>query len=152
VWQGPPAQPDPRQQLPITLTLKLGNTEVNYPAQSTDASGNFTVGVSGMPNGTYQWRAKGPKYLANSGTVALTGASTTNAEMGLLRAGDCDNNNVVNTTDFNILKITFGKAQGDPGYDPRADFTNDNIVNLNDFNPLKNNFGQGGAPPVSPGR
>jgi hypothetical protein len=151
-WQGPPAQPDPRQQLPLTLTLKLGSTETNYPVQNSDSSGFFTVSVAGMPNGMYTWRAKGAKYLANSGSVALSGASITNAEMGLLRAGDCNNDNVVNTIDFNILKTTFGKTLGDPGYDQRADFTNDNIVNLNDFNPLKNNFGQGGAPPISPGR
>jgi len=67
-----------------------------------------------------------------------------------MRAGDASNDNVVNTADFNILKTTFGKSQGDPGYDPRADFTNDNLINLNDFAPLKNNFGQGGAPPIRP--
>jgi len=151
-WQGPPAQPDARQQLPVTLTIKLGFTEVNYPAQTTNSSGYFTVSVGGLTSGTYSWRAKGSKHLANSGEVTLTGASVTNVEMGLLRAGDCDNNNVVGTSDFNIMKITFGKSQGDPGYDPRADFTNDNIVNLADFNLLKANFGQGGAPPISPSR
>jgi hypothetical protein len=99
----------------------------------------------------YQWRVKGPKYLANSGTVALTGATITTLEVGMLRVGDADNNNVVNVADFNITKITFGKGVGDPGYDDRADFDGNRIVNVGDFSLLKNTFGQGGAPPISPG-
>src|SRR5207253_7460013 len=42
-WQGRPAQPDPLQQLPITLTLKSGAMEVNYSSRNTDANGFFTV-------------------------------------------------------------------------------------------------------------
>jgi hypothetical protein len=72
VWQGPPSQPNARQQLPITLTLKLGSTEVNYPSQNTDATGHFTVPVSSLASGTYNWRVKGPKHLANSGTAIIT--------------------------------------------------------------------------------
>src|SRR5438874_777913 len=40
-WQGRPAQPNALHQLPITLTLKSAITEVNYPVQTTDASGFF---------------------------------------------------------------------------------------------------------------
>src|ERR1043165_3521332 len=56
-WQGRPTQPNARQQFPITLTLKLGATEINYPVQTTDANGFFTVSVDGLPNGTYHWGA-----------------------------------------------------------------------------------------------
>src|SRR5207237_1417126 len=58
-WQGRPFQPNPLQQLPITLTLKAGTTEVNYPAQTTDTRGFFTFTVGGM-SGIYTWRVKGP--------------------------------------------------------------------------------------------
>ena len=147
IWQGRPAQPNALQQLPITLTLKSGTTEVNYPVQTTDSYGFFTVTTS-LPNGSYTWRVKGPKYLANIGVVSLTGSPSTSVEMGLMRAGDCNNDNIINVIDFNILKATFGKGQGDPGYDQRADFTGDNTVNILDFNLLKGNFGQGGSPPA----
>lgn len=149
-WQGAPVQPSVVQQQPISLTLKLGATEVNYPGATTDASGYFQVDVSGMANGTYNWRAKGPKFLARSGTVTLTGAPTTSVEMGLMLAGDADNNNVIGATDFNITRATFGKVPGDPGYDSRADFTNDQRVNTIDFSFLKVNFGGSGSPPVTP--
>src|SRR5207248_649254 len=128
-WQGRPG-PDPnRNILPITLTLKLGTTEVNYPVQNTDTAGFFTVTLNGLSNGTYTWRVKDAKYLASSGTVALSGAPQTNVEMGQQRAGDSNNDNRVNSTDFNMLKLSFGKTVGDPGYDDRADLNGDTTVN-----------------------
>ena len=50
----------------------------------------FTVPVGVLPDGTYDWWIKGPSWLANSGTVALTGAPTTTLDMGLLRADERD--------------------------------------------------------------
>jgi hypothetical protein len=70
--------------------------------------------------------------------------------MGLLREGDANNDNCVNVLDFTMLKNSFGKPAGDPGYDPRADFSGDNTVSVVDFNLLKVNFGQCGVGPVRP--
>lgn len=142
-WQSAGAQPTPRQQQPITLTLKLGEAEVNYPVQTTDASGFFTVSVAGLANGTYDWRVKGTRHLATAGTVSLTGAAQTNVEMGTQLAGDANNSNSVNSTDFSILRATFGSTG-----DLRADFNNDGVVNTTDFNIMRGNFGFGGAPPL----
>src|SRR5262245_56681302 len=80
------SQPNSRSMQPITLTLRMGSTEINYPTQDTDASGYFTVSVDGLASGTYDYRAKGPKYLANAGTVTLTGAPTTQLEIGTMTA------------------------------------------------------------------
>jgi hypothetical protein len=71
-------------------------------------------------------------------------------EMGLMRVGDCNNDNVISVLDFNILKGTFGKGSGDPGYDGRGDLNGDIAVTIVDFNLLKGNFGTGGGPPVKP--
>jgi Dockerin type I domain len=149
-WQGRPAQPSTLQQLPVTLTLKSGSTEVNYPAQSTNQGGQFTASLSTLPGGTYNWRAKGPKYLARGGTVSLNGSTSTSVEIGQMRTGDADDNNMVNAVDFIVLRAAFGKSQGEPGYDDRADFTGDNRVDIIDFVLLKINFGTGGAPPPAP--
>src|SRR5262245_54920945 len=113
-WQGRPAQPNILQQLPITITLKSSTTEINYASQVTDASGFFTVTVGNLPSGNYGWRVKGPKYLANSGSVLFNGASVMQSEMGLMKAGDANNDNIVSIVDFNILKGTFGKGASDP--------------------------------------
>jgi hypothetical protein len=149
-WQGRPTQPNTLQSLPITITLKLVNREFNYPSQTTSTGGAFTVDVGNLANGTYSWRVKGPKYLANAGTLALTGISITNLDMGLMRTGDANNDNVVSVLDINILRGTYGKQLGDPGYDARADFNGDNLVNVSDVNLLRGNFGIGGAPPINP--
>src|SRR5205085_5003351 len=127
IWQGRPAQPSTLQQAPLTLTLKLGSTEIDYPQMTTDASGYCTVTLSGLPQGTYSWRVKGPKFLANSGLVTLNGLKTINpqpstfsplssipVEMGMMHAGDATNDNLVSTLDFNLVKISFGKGIGEP--------------------------------------
>jgi len=145
-WQGGGVQPNERQQQPITLTLKLGTTEVNYPSQNTDASGFFTVSVGGLPNGSYDWRVKGPKFLASAGSVSLTGVEQTNRQMGQQQAGDANNNNIVNSVDFSLLRAAFGTSN-----DLRTDFNNDGITNSVDFNLLRGNFGTGGDPPIGPG-
>jgi hypothetical protein len=160
----------PRSVQPITLSLKLGTTETNYPAQNTDASGFFTVNVAGLPNGTYDWRVMGPDgqdpppgtntragSLANCGTVALTGSDTSmNNDVvfspacpaGCIRGGDANNSNNVNAQDFNIIKLQFGQ----PPSTYTGDANNDTVVNSQDFNIMKANFGQAGCSAVlSPG-
>ncbi len=149
-WEGRQPQPDPSQMLPISLTLRLttGGPYIDYPLQTTDASGQFTVSVAGLPNGTYNWRAKGPQFLANAGTITLTGNPVTNLEAGLLRTGDANGDNIVNVSDFNVLRDSFGTICGGAGYDGRADFTGDCSVNIQDFNLMKRNFGFSGAAPL----
>ncbi len=159
-WEARPSQPNQLQVLPITLTLKSGMTEVNYPTQLTDQYGFFTITLGSLPKGTYTWRADdgasaqhSPNYLANSGVVSIGsigGAPVTNVDMGVMRTGDASNDNWVNISDFNILKVSFDSTCGSPIYDNRTDFTGDCYVNISDFTPLKRNFGQDGAPPVGP--
>ena len=142
------------------MSLRLGATELNYPQQTTDASGFFTVTVSGSLLGTAVWRVMGPDgvsggnvtsgFLANCGTVELTGASQTNMNndevllpacpAGCIRGGDSNNSNIVNVSDFSILKGQFGQAGTNIG-----DANNDLVVNVSDFNIQKANFGQAGC-------
>ena len=157
-WQGRPDQPHPLQQLPITLTLKTGATELSYPGLTTDASGYFRVEGGDLPGGVYSWRVKGPHgtpdtnttpgFLANSGTLTWPDGGSLVVEMGVMRAGDANNDNIVEVVDFNILKGTFGRSVGDPLYDARADFDGSQTVEVVDFSLLKGNFGQSGAPPL----
>jgi hypothetical protein len=68
--------------------------------------------------------------------------------MGLMRAGDANDDNLVTANDFIIVRNSYGLGNGQPGYDDRADFTGDDQINIIDFNLLKVNFGLGGAPPL----
>ena len=113
-WQGHGTQPNMLQVQPLTLTLASGVTQVSFPGyQVTDASGFFTVNVSTLPQGTYNWRVKGPDYLSSSGSVALS-AGISNAEMGMQRVGDLNGDNVCNAQDFTLLKGNFGQSGAPP--------------------------------------
>lgn len=151
-WDGRDSQPDPAQMLPISLTMRLttGGPYIDYILQTTDASGIFTVSAAGVPAGTYNWRTKGPQFLANSGTITLTGDPVTLLEVGLMRTGDVNDDNVVNINDFNLLRGSFAYSCGQANYDDRADLTGDCVVNVQDFNLLKRNFALSGAPPLNP--
>jgi hypothetical protein len=148
IWQGRPAQPSALQALPLTLTLIQGTNVYTYPNLMTDANGNFSVAVDNLPNGTYTWRVKGPTYLSTSGSFVFNHALTTSVEMGLQRAGDANNDNLVDISDFGILYASFGRTPPDPLFDPRADWTGDQVVDINDFGWLSANFGQVGNRPV----
>ncbi len=147
-WQGPPAQPNDLQQLPINVTLKMGSIEMNYPAQVTDANGYFVITVGNLPNGTYNWRAQGPKYLAKSGSVTYMEGQVVNLEIGLMRVGDSNNDNRVNIADFDVMKSRFGKRQGAVDFDARADFDRNDWVNAVDFTLQRSNLGLDGAPQI----
>jgi hypothetical protein len=144
-WEGRPAQPNPLQAQPITLVLRQGEQSHTFNA-TTNASGQFTVVVGNLPAGTYSWWAKGPQYLAKSGSVTLTGAPSTSLEIGLMKTGDANNDNRVSAVDASIVRQSLGKRLGDPGYDARADFNGDNTVNGQDQALMQANFGQAGVP------
>jgi hypothetical protein len=143
-WQGPPSQPNVRQQLPVTLTLCVSGAPVSYVA-TTDSSGFFTVTTNLPPSGTYNWQAKGSKYLATAGTITLS-PGISRQEMGLQPAGDVDvtHDNVVNISDFSTLRGVFGQVSS------IGDLNNDGVTNLSDFNLLRANFGLAGAAPNCP--
>ena len=47
--------------------------------------------------------------------------------------GDVNGDGIVNCTDIDIVKASFGKKAGQPGFDPRADINHDGIVNIYDL-------------------
>ena len=146
-WQGPPPQPNGRQSLPISVTLRLqsGGPMEEYDGLMTNPSGLFTV-TADIAGGSYDWRVKGPQYLAAAGSAFLARGETKRIEIGVMKTGDCTNDNAVSARDYIAVKNSFGKSIGQQGYDPRADFTGDQAVNALDFTLLKGTFGQGGAP------
>jgi hypothetical protein len=145
IWQGRPPQPDPLQALPLTLTLTTDGMPYTFTA-TTDASGNFTVWLGGLPAGNYTWHVKGPQYLSSSGgPILLDQGPLTTVEIGLQLAGDVNNDNLVDIDDFSLLRAAFGRTCSDPLYDARADFTGDCLVDIIDFTLLRANFGQAGA-------
>jgi hypothetical protein len=70
--------------------------------------------------------------------------------MGLMRAGDANDDDLTSILDFGIIRSSMGRGAGDPGYDERADFDGNGLINIVDHNLFKNNFGQLGWPRLGP--
>src|SRR5205823_12781870 len=89
----------------ISITMRLqGGGPLNTFLGSTDASGFYTVPAGTMPNGIYNIRSKGPRNISTCNVVTLNGAPQINVEMGIQPAGDANDNDIDNATDFSILK------------------------------------------------
>jgi hypothetical protein len=149
-WPGVPTPPHPRNDQPITLTMKMGELEVNFPPSRTDDYGFVSYTLPTLPGGMYNIRVKGPRSL---GKAALVGfdpqpdppGEPFRVEMGLQKMGDANNDNLVSTIDFSILRGTYGGSA-----DLRPDFDNNGVVTVGDFNLLRGNFGQIGDPSIRP--
>jgi len=132
--------PDPSWSRP--LVVSLGSPLATYNV-TTDQSGYFTVTVLA---GTHDVLVKHSHTLANlkAGVVIPAGGTTSVIDFGLLREGDANNDNMVTSADFFILKASYNKAAGDPGFDGRADFNEDGYVTSMDFFLLKSHYNTAG--------
>ncbi len=104
----------------------------------------------------------GPIYVGNYPTdgehtllvlVNPLGAGATGSPVGLSAfqisdsvngaLGDANGDGVVNCTDFSLVKASFGKSQGQLGYNPAADLNNDGVVNILDLSIVARNLPAG---------
>jgi thermitase len=142
---GRPTAPNARWSIPLTLVIApAGGNAVITTTVTTDTSGAFSYSATSLAPGSYDIWIKNDRSLALLQTVTLANGANT-LTFGLLREGDANNDNVVSLTDFSVLAATFNRAQGDTGYDSRADFNLDTVVALTDFSLLASNFNTVGA-------
>lgn len=100
---------------------------------STDASGNATFTITGVPAGNYDFRVKVNNFL----TKTILNSPLNNPltlSFGMLKGGDLNNDNIVNSLDFSLLTSHWGQS------DPAADINADGIVNTIDFAILNTNW------------
>jgi hypothetical protein len=55
--------------------------------------------------------------------------------------GDANGDRIVGLPDLNSIRSSYGKSQGDVGYDSSFDFNTDNVIGLPDFNAFRNRYG-----------
>jgi len=93
--------------------------------------------------GLYDARIKNMHTLRNvRRNVDFSGPMTIN--MGELHEGDANGDNRIRITDFGILRSAYFTSEGDPGFDPRADFDEDKRIRIADFALLRMNYFQNG--------
>ena len=139
---GAPA-PDASWIVDLVITLCRSGTTVGTYATVTDESGDFTVDV---PAGDFDILVKNSHALANKiVNVSIYEQETTPMmDFGLLAEGDANDDNFVISSDFFILRATYNKQIGQPGYDDRADFNEDDMVISTDFFLLRDHYNESG--------
>ena len=118
--------------------------DVSLTVTSGSARGQYAI--PGVPAGTYDVAIKGKKNLrvVISGVV-VSGATGVVSDV-TLPAGDGNNDNFCDTSDFGLLVGVYGADSSVPGsgYDPAADFNYDGFCDTGDFGLLVGNYGQQG--------
>ncbi len=59
--------------------------------------------------------------------------------------GDVNGDGSVTCVDFSVVKASFGKYRGQPGYNPAADVNNDGVVNIQDLSIVARDISKGTA-------
>lgn len=111
---------------------------------TTMTDGSFTL--TEIPSGIYSIRIQMLKHLDKmlTGINIGTGENKQISGVTTLYAGDANNDNKVNLQDLILLSNSYGKTQGDIGYNENSEFNNDNKVNLQDLILLSNAYGKSG--------
>jgi hypothetical protein len=132
----------------ITVVLYPVGSDIPVATFTPVVNSGGTFSINGVAPDTYQVAVKHTKYLQQVQTLTLN-SGTNSASFGELLGGDANNDNVADFLDFSVLVSTFDLAQGDAGYDARADFNGDNQVDFLDFSLLVSNFDIHGEEPVA---
>lgn len=100
---------------------------------TTDNSGNAQVTITGLAAGNYDFKLKSPNYLTVlKGNLSLVDQMP--IDFGTLKAGDFDNNDIINGLDFSLMN---GKWFGT---DALLDLNSDGIINGLDFAIMNSNW------------
>ncbi len=131
-----------------TITFLLRPADASGDVTKTapiDAAGAFSF--SGLPLKNYTLHIKGAKWLA-SNVAADASAGNVSGLTTILRAGDSNDDNSVDSSDFTALIGAFNSdiTVAGSGYDEKADFNGDGSVDSSDFTLLIGEFNVTGDP------
>jgi N-acetylneuraminic acid mutarotase len=117
------------------------SSDLSAPAYSfsltADAAGDMVLPQS-IAIGDYEVVVNRPGYLQHIVAMSVTGTAT--ESLGMLLAGDINEDNLVDISDFSILASAFLLGSSDPGFEPLADYNADGLIDISDFSILAQNF------------
>jgi len=127
---------------PSSVNFQWYDTSSNLVAQQVEAvdpAGNFVADTPATA-GVYQMSMKTGTWLRRTLTIDTTAGNVTGLVFNLVN-GDANNDNFINSDDFDILVANFG------GPGPDGDFDGSGSVDSDDFDILVANFGTDGDGP-----
>ena len=128
----------------VTFTFRPTDGSAIF-TRSVLLSSSGTFSLPNIPRKNYQIHVKGNLWLAQNLSLDATGSAASNLSLSL-RAGDANNDNSVDSSDFGVLIGAFGGDSSVPGsgYDATADFNCDGMVDSSDFGLLIGEFNNTG--------
>jgi uncharacterized protein YjdB len=120
------------QQFVATGTFTDNSTQVlSSPIWTSSSTSVATISTTGLATGV----AFGTTTITAT-QVSISGSTT----MSVKILGDVNGDGVVDCADLAIVKASFGKKTGQPGFDPRADVNGDGVVNAIDLSIVSRQF------------
>ena len=131
------------QNVTFTFRNAAGGADIIRTAP-VGPDGVYTL--TGVPVAAYTLHIKGDKYLAVNAAVNLTAGSQSGVNAAL-PAGDANNDNSCDSTDFGLLIGVFNSSASLPGsgYDIAIDLNGDGSIDSSDFGILIGDFNTVGA-------
>lgn len=128
---------------PTTNPTYLLSFTVDLPS-----SGAFSgLSLAGLTAGdTYTAYIKGPAQIATSSAFVMNSAvsNLNSGESVTLLTGDLNDDNIINSADFTILRNVYGSTPASENWNANADFNLDSVVNTYDLAYIIKNMGQTG--------
>jgi hypothetical protein len=123
----------------------IDGSENYYLSVYSDSNGVFNS--ENVYPGLYTLRFFSPqhKYLViKIPGVSVAAGETTDVGTVILTAGDANGDNTVNIFDLVLLAKSYGRAQGQPGYNNYCDFNGDTVIDFKDLIILAKSYDMSG--------
>lgn len=128
---------NPAQAITMEFRPTDGSPAFTRPV-TLAANGSFTL--TDVPRRNYKVHVKGAKWLAKNVIVSASTGDITNVAL-LLKAGDANDDNIVDVEDLNRLILAFDADPTAPNWNQGvADFNCDDLVSVDDLALLIRNF------------
>lgn len=99
------------------------------------------------PGSTYSVYIKGPGQIdsASSFVMSPTESAVNSGQPMVLTSGDLNDDNTINSADYNIALGLYGTTSNSRAWNKNADFNRDNVINTYDLAYITSNLGKTGA-------
>jgi hypothetical protein len=137
-------QATPNLTAPLTFEFRpTGGGTALTRTFTLGEDGSFAIGD--IPADDYNLAVKGSMWLRKVVPADASGGSAYGIVATLL-TGDVNNDNNINILDLGLLADSFGRSQGQTGYNANADLNRDGMIDILDLGLLADNFGKTGDP------
>lgn len=145
------ARPLNKQAAKVFVGLSVGQPTKNpkyllsFVVNVPDSGIYKGLSLAGLNEGTtYTAYLKGPAQIATSSAFVVNPTPT---DLGSLKmsTGDVNEDNVIDTSDYNIVKAALGLTQTSSSWNPNLDFNLDKVINTLDLAVISKNLNKTGA-------